>query len=253
MTVWGWIGSIACALALLLVAPASADPQQVRAQLSGAIGPHPIGVQVIVRDESKLEGGHYFYSKHLVDIPLQGQIKGEQVTLRGADGGVFSLHFVGERPQPGAPLNFENSQGLTGLWTRGGVSLPVTLQGDWMRWDPGARLYAPVTDEPDAVFEAKVRRFLTAVQAGDRGAAAKLVSYPASINDGDGSRVRRTSVRNRAEFLAAWDRIFTPAYVAKLGKAAPHDMFVRPGDGMATILDGAIWFDAKGAKAINAD
>jgi hypothetical protein len=252
MTYWAKIGALACVLAFVQVAPATADSEFIRSQLRGTIGPYPIGMQVIVREQRDLKGGHYFYNKHLVDIPLQGEIEGEKVTLRGADGGVFSLHFVGKPPKPGVPLTFDYSDGLVGVWTRGGVSLPVTLRGDWRQLGAG-RLYQAVTDEPDAVFEAKVRKFLAAVQAGDRAKAAKLVSYPAWINEGDGARTQRTTVRNPAEFLSHWDRIFTPGYVAKLKKAVPHDMFVRGGDGMAMILNGEIWFDAEGVKAINAD
>jgi hypothetical protein len=49
--------------------------------------------------------------------------------------------------------------------------------------------------------------------------------------------------------LAAWNDFFTPAMIAELQRALPHDMFVH--NGMAMIGNGEAWFDAKGLKALN--
>lgn len=220
-------------------------------QLEGRIGPYPIGMQLQIRDSVRLEGGHYFYAKHLTNIPLDGRIDGDQVTLKGADGGVFKLHFVNGMGNPGEPLNAYNSTGLAGVWTHGGRTLPVELSFDWGRKGAPTRLYDAVTDASDAEFEAMVRKFLDAVRRGDRAGAAALVSYPLNVNDEHGGKVRTRSIRNKAALLAQWDRIFTPAVLKALDRAVPHEMFVR--DGMATVGLGVVYFDAKGARTINVE
>ena len=106
------------------------------------------------------------------------------------------------------------------------------------------RWYADVTTEPDAAFENRVRAFLRAVIAGDREAAANAVSYPLQVNG-----TRPTVIRNKAELLASWDRIFTPTLVSQLRAAIPHEMFVHEGNAM--LGDGIVWFDARGASTIN--
>lgn len=110
---------------------------------------------------------------------------------------------------------------------------------------------AEVTNASDPIFKGKVRRFLDAVRRNDRTAAAALVSYPAAINRSVGTSVRRSTLRTKAEFLAQWDRIFTPAYRRRLLAASPDDLFAK--DGMAMIGSGLIWFDGSGAKAFNLD
>ena len=52
-------------------------------------------------------------------------------------------------------------------------------------------------------------------------------------------------MRSKTQLLAHWDNIFTPAYVAVLRTAVPHDMFVN-GRG-AMVVNGAAWFNDKGA------
>lgn len=107
-----------------------------------------------------------------------------------------------------------------------------------------ARWYADVTNDSDAAFEARARRFVEAVIRGDRAGAAGAVSYPLRVN------ARHTrSIRNRAALLAAWNSIFTSAVLANLRDAMPHEMFVR--NGQAMVANGTVWFDGKGASVVN--
>ncbi|PHY12682.1 hypothetical protein CSW58_10970, partial [Caulobacter sp. B11] len=213
--------------------------------LSGKVGAYPVGMQLTIRDHRDFVSGHYFYVRTLINIPLTGRMEGDTLTLQEPGGGVFRLHLVSNVPGRKETLTFYNSTSLAGTWTQGAKTLPVEL-GLTGGYDgpPRARHYEEMTDEPDAVFEARVGRFLKAVVRGDRAAAAQAVSYPLLVN---GARPR--TVRNRAELLARWDSIFTPAFVADLRNAVPHEMFVR--QGMAMVGDGDVWFDAKGAKVIN--
>lgn len=213
--------------------------------MSGKIGAYPVGMQLTVRDHRDFVSGHYFYVKTLADIPLSGRVEGDTLTLREPSGGAFRLHLVTNASARGETLTFYNSTGLAGTWTQGAKTLPVEI-GFSTSYDgpPRARHYEEITDEPDAVVEARAGQFLKAAVRGDRAAAAQAVSYPLRVN---GARPR--TIRNKAELLARWDSIFTPSLVAALREAVPHEMFVR--QGMAMVGDGVVWFDAKGAKVIN--
>jgi hypothetical protein len=135
--------------------------------------------------------------------------------------------------------------GLLGTYAEGNhvrrVQLGFSFQ---LMGDSGERWYADVTDLPDAEYEALVRRFLEAVIAGDREAAARRVSFPLRIN----GRCPR-SIPNRARLFEHWESIFTPAYLARLRTAIPHEMFAR--NGSASVGVGDVWFDGRGAIALN--
>lgn len=238
-------GVLILGVALMLVSTVVSAGE--RLQLKGKVGDYPIGLQLSLRDARVVEGGRYYYSKHLTDIPLTGRADGEALTLRGGDGGVFRLRFVTKGAAGGGVPGFEHFDSLSGTWSRGDVSLPVELRLDWMRWGVEARLYEDVTAASDAEFEGRVRAFVSAVSRGDRASAATFVSYPMTVNR-PGSKAPLT-ISSKAELMRRWDVVFTPALLKRLDAATPRDLFVK--DGLAMLGDGRIWFDGKGVKIVN--
>lgn len=238
--------SVVVYMLLLAGAAAAEDSSAVqRYQYAGTLGTSRIGMTLVV-DAGHASKGHYFYQKYLTDIPLSVNEDTSGLTLNEHDG-TFTLHFKGNGSEGGKPLNFENSVGLEGTWTSGDGSktFPVDLRLRGLMPGPmDQRRYAMVTNESDAAFEHRVQAFYRAVLAGDRQTAAKYVSYPLRVN----GKTNKT-LRTPAEFLAAWDTIFMPAYLARLRNDLPHDMFMH--NGMAMIGDGDVWFDSKGAAALN--
>ncbi|MET0544297.1 MAG: hypothetical protein ABWZ88_21350 [Variovorax sp.] len=189
--------------------------------------------------------GHYFYGKVLKDIALSGSLQSGRLMLKEPGGGTFALEFVGNGSgEPGKPLDFGNSIGLTGTWTLGGKRLEVTL-GNTANRVVGGRRYEQITNESDEAFEARVQGFHTAVLAGDRVAAAGFVQYPLRVNAAGKSR----QIASAEQFQAAWDQIFTAACLDALKESLPHDMFVSKGQAM--IGNGVAWFGPKGAAVIN--
>lgn len=240
--------SIVCGLGMLVwITAASAAPTDGLSTygLRGTLGPYRIGGELLVENDKVLSAGHYFYASRLTDIPLTGHIDGETVTLDEPGGGHFALHFVSNGSAAGQALTFYNSVGLAGDWTKDGQSLPVKLGFDsGSNGPPPSRRYGDVTDETDARFEAHVQTFLASVLDGDKQTALRWVSYPLRVNG------RPTlTIHGDRDLLAHWDEIFSPRLRAAMKEAIPHEMFVR--NGSAMIGDGSIWFDAKGASAIN--
>jgi hypothetical protein len=241
------ISALVGATALLASSSAAAASESlITHELTGKVGPYPIGMQLQLRDNTVLTAAHYFYVKHLVDIPLTGRLSGQTMTLEGADGGVFKLHFISTRSADGRPLSFSDSGGLSGVWTKGGASLPVTVGFNWEIHGELGRLYDSVTDLSDAEYETKVRKFVQGAINGDREAVASFVSYPLWVN---GPGTRRRAIRNRAALVAQWNSIFTPALLKVLKAATPHEMFTRSGQACLGLCE--VWFDDKGAIAIN--
>jgi len=223
----------------VVVMASAAQAQDVQTwSLSGTVGTQPVGVELTITDNNVFDAGHYFYDSQLKDIPLTGKETGATLTLKEAGGGVFHLTLQG-----GA--NFNVATGLSGTWTQGSQTLPVTLSlASAHVGADGGHLYGDVTSESDEKFEARVRKFLSAVLAGNKVEAASAVSYPLAVNG-----AHKLTVKNAAQLETDWGEIFTPGLIAQLKTAVPHDMFVH--DGMAMLVNGAVWFNAKGATALN--
>jgi hypothetical protein len=241
---------LAGAACLLLAAGLAAKQPAGRGELvqySGTLGQKRIGLTLEVENGRAIRG-QYFYQKYLKDIPLT--VKHESgMLLLSETGGDFKLHFKGNGSEGHQALTFDNSIGLDGTWTSsdGTRSLPVTLSGQTiLPKSKDGRRYSDVTSESDAAFEKRVQAFYRAVLAGNRSEAARYVSYPLRVNG-----KHPQSIQNAAQLITAWDSIFTPSFLARLRNDLPHDLFVH--EGMAMLGDGDVWFDAKGAAALNVE
>lgn len=215
-------------------------------RLSGTLGPYPIGATLSVRPDQTVANAHYFYVKNLVDIPLSAQKSGEQITLSEPGGGRFTLHFETSDKKAPAPLTFQTSTALAGTWTNGSKTYPVKLNFESIDNVTPNALYEGVTDAPPAVFEAVVQRFLRNVLSGNKAETAKLISWPLRVN-----AEHSFTLKTPAALSASWSRVFTPCVLATLRGAIPHEMFVH--NGQAMVANGAVWFDAHGASAINSN
>ncbi|MCP9318827.1 hypothetical protein KBX73_03350 [Acetobacter persici] len=225
-------------------AAATSHPEAENYRLLGTLGPYHIGATLSVVQDQKLTSASYFYTKNLVDIPLTGQIAGEQITLDEPGGGHFSLHFTTSDKTATKPLSLHSATELAGTWQKGTQTYPVLLTLDATDSLTPDTLYESVTDAPPAVFEAMVRHFLKSALSGNKADTAKLVSWPLRING------QHTQILKTPEALfAAWPHIFTPCLRLSLQRAVPHTMFVHNGEAM--VDNGTIWFDAHGASAIN--
>jgi len=239
--------AVSAALVVGLAGPATAQPGALQTyEFSGTVGTHPVGMSLTIRAATQFDVGHYFYVSQLKDIPLTGAENGPTLTLTEPGGGVFKLKLQGNGGVGGDGSDLSTSVGAGGTWTQGGQTLPVKLSMDSaFAGAPGDHLYADVTSASDAAFEAMVKSFLSDVLAGNRAGAATRVSYPLAVNGG----AHPMTVKSAAQLVANWDRIFTPALLDQLHTAVPHEMFVH--ESQAMVADGAAWFNAKGASAIN--
>lgn len=211
----------------------------------GTLGPSRIGLTLVLK-ANVITGGHYFYAKYLTDIPVTGALENGAITLKGQDGGTFALNFIGNGSEGGKPLDFNNSVGLKGAWTKDAKSLTVKLSAGGRSTLPSSgRWYEMITDGSDAAFEAKIQGFRKAALAGDKKTAANYVAFPLRINRNGKSRTIHTA----DELAAQWETIFTPAYLAVLDKDIPHDLSVS--NGRVMLGAGDVWFDEKGATALN--
>lgn len=234
-------------IALALPTVAHADPAGTLETFiaEGTVGPYRAGLNLTVRDHTRIEAAHYYYATTGQDIPLAVGQNGDSITLTEPGGGRMVLVLTNADVSEPRPLTFYTSTGLAGDWTLGARKLPVRFGFGTVRPGPSpSRWYGDVTSQSDPAFEARCRQFIAGVLRGDRKKAAAAVSYPLRVN----GPVRLT-LRNPAELIAQWPRVFTPAAVERLRDAIPHEMFVR--DGMAMVANGAVWFDARGAKALN--
>jgi hypothetical protein len=228
------------AFLLMLAAPAVAQPADGLETMTmiGSIGPYRIGMNIVVRDHRAFEAGHYYYARHPVDIPLTGEVSGENVTLNEPGNGTFRLHFVTNAGTKERPLTFYNSTGLEGTWTKDGKTLPVTIGfdssypgGDHSRW------YGDVTDETDAAFEARVQKFVDGIINDRPDEVAATGTWPIRVRL---DHKKPFIVHNAAELRARWSELRTRELVAQAKLALPHEMFVH--ESAAMLSDGTFWF-----------
>lgn len=217
-------------------------------EMYGTIGSYRVGLNYTVRNKTELVTAHYFYNSQLKDIQLTGAVQGEAVDLKGEDGSIFHLHFVGNGSNGAEPLTFYNSVGLTGIWVLGSRTLPVKLTGDHGTSNPGERLYEDVTSQPDAEFEAMIQAARRAILKGDPDLAAKYAHFPLRVNIGGKDHL---ILEDPAELKANWSRVFSRAFIAKLREDIPHEMFVH--EGQAMVGAGDLGFDDTGLTVVNAD
>ena len=242
-----WLLAAVCAGALGLASPAAAQPGDLQTyELTGTVGTHRVGMSLTIKGAAQVDVAHYFYDSQLKDIPLVGSENGPVLTLMESGGGLFKLKLQGNGGVGGDGRSLATSVAAAGTWTQGAQVLPVKLSMDSAyAGAPSGHLYADVTSASDAAFEARVKRFLDAVLAGNKPAAAALVSYPLTVNGG----AHPMSVKSAAQLTADWDSIFTPALLAQLRTAVPHEMFVH--ESQAMVAGGAAWFGARGATTLN--
>lgn len=223
---------------------ATADERQ-QATYTGTLGTQPIGLVLNMQGDA-LAPSRYYYFRHLTDIPLIGERKDGTFVLH-EPGANMTLHFVGNGSEHGAALDFNNSVGLEGNWSNGKTTLPVRLQGGGLsKASPAGHWYASITDETDEVFEARSKGFCAAVVEGDSAAAARFVHFPLRVNHEPG---KHEQIRDAAQLTAQWKRLFTPAYVARIGNASAHSMPVV--QGYAMLGDGLVFFSDRGVEVLN--
>jgi hypothetical protein len=214
-------------------------------ELAGTVGPYRVGASLTIKDYRSFVEGHYFYATTLANIPLTGTEDGPNLTLTEPGGGVFHLTLQSNGSQGAEALTFYTSTALVGTWTKDGKTLPVKLGFDFEL--PGGvddGIYHDVTDEPALAYEAKVQRFLKAAIAGDKAGASAWVVWPLTVN-GKHAMTSKTP----AALEAHWGQVFTPALIAQLRTAIPHEMFVH--EGQVMVAGGAAWFGANGLTALN--
>ncbi|BEU99951.1 hypothetical protein [Novosphingobium olei] len=211
----------------------------------GSVGPYRAGLNLTIKDRTRVVAAHYYYASIGKDIPLKVAQVGDKALLDEPGGARMALVLTNADPKEPRPLNFGTSTGLAGDWTSGAKVLPTKFGFGMVLQGPSPdRWYGDVTTESDAAFEARVRRFLAAVGRGDCKGVASAASYPLTLN---GSK--RVTVRSAAAFAPYCKQVLAPRYVALLRDAIPHEMFVR--NGQAMVANGAAWFDARGAVALN--
>ncbi len=241
-------GLFVLALAAMPAVASAADDHLWTYHLRGTVGAASVGAILTLQDDHRFVAGHDFYADG-TDVPLTGALDARVLELRELGGGTFHLHLANPPGALASKLDFGSDPRLEGTWTRSGDTRPVHLHVEDR--DEGrfpSRLYGAVTREPDRRFEARVRRFVVAVLAGDETRASGFVSYPLRVDDN-----RTTFIRTRAELIRTWRRIFTPPVMAALRGAIPHDMIVNDdGDGVK-LAEGVAWFNGRGVETINVD
>jgi hypothetical protein len=215
---------------------------------TGTIGTDSIGMSLVTGVGSDQLIGTYFHTRDLKDLPLKGSIHQREIVLNeyGPDGqlqGTFHLNMPERDPQGRLSGTLEGEV-LTGEWigNRGDRPVPVNLDLDDILSGQRqlADRYASTGAASAGELEANAQSFYFAVLQGNETAAAKFVHYPVRTFVLE----KPKTIRNKAEFIHDYGRIFTAKYLQCIRAGTPHNMFVRNGEAM--LGGGEIWFDGAG-------
>jgi hypothetical protein len=240
--------SLCFSLLTILGRPISAQTTDglLEAQYEGPLGTTQAGMTLFVKDET-ISSGHYFTAQDLRDIPITGAIYDGRITVSGADSSVFELRFKSNSSEHGEPLNLNNTVGLVGTRQLNGKVEKVDLGILTVGKASVGRRYAFTTDLSDAEFESIVRNWRIAVLSGNRKAAAKCTHFPLQVNE----RHKHRTIRTPEDLSKQWDRIFSPAYLSRIKKDLPHDMFGENSSLLVMLGPGDVWFGDKGIEILN--
>ena len=182
--------------------------------------------------------GVYFYADEFKDRRLAGAVNGKQIRLEELDSsgrivGGFEGAFV-ERDPSGKAL--ADCYGISGNWH--GADTPPAQSFNVLRTDNSegtlAHRYALAGVEDDEVVNQSALKLWRAVMDDDRKAVAALVAYPVKARV-PGSTEFRNAILSKSpegfstlntpeDFLAVYDKVFSPRYRAALALSRPHNM-----------------------------
>lgn len=181
----------------------------------------------------KIEG-EYFYVSQLKDIALRGELREPQLRLEELDAaGRVTAHFDGTVDR--------DCEKFEGTWRKVGAGEGMPFQVKLTSGVGGTLDSRYGGDE--ALIHRNAERFWQAVKRRDKKTVAALVVYPVKVSVNG----RPVKVRNAADFIAAYDDIFSNAYRNAIAEAVPHNMFSK--NGMAMLGRGEVWFNGQGKVA----
>jgi hypothetical protein len=215
------------------------------ADYRGTVGAKQIRLTLVTQANGTMKGS-YFLPPDLNDIEVEGRmIDAQSLSLRevradrSADGSIYLKK-----------MKTANGDGFTGMLASpdGKTSLALTLQlQDALAGVDSEKARYDVTGAQDAAeLEKNAQVFYAAVLANSPEQAAAAVSFPLAYT----ANGRRTLLHTPADFVAKYSAIFTPAFVAEIRNATPHQMFANYQGVM--LGTGLVWFDQDGkAFALN--
>jgi hypothetical protein len=231
--------------------------QALTEDYTGTIGKKAVGLTFGADPPGKKAGGnscgYYFYDDFLKDILLEsdkdehGQALLYELDGKGERAAVFKCTFPETDPHGHfGKSKLKDHEVIVGTWSRldGSGSLPFYLQMSGGVGAEGEKRYTVAGVNDDIAFEARVRKWRSAVLAGNKQIVASMISYPISV----GTKGKTIKLKNAAQLVRNYSDVFTQKRVDIIRSTVPHNMFVRY-DGVMLGDTGQIWFNAD-AKVI---
>jgi hypothetical protein len=170
------------------------------------------------------------------------------LTESNSDGkarGTFDLNIessdTSQQYNWGHPLSGEV---LTGDWiSTTGKHFPVRLERKDAEYGILSRYENPRRRLSDQAIERNIRTFYFGALHHDKEKVARDVIYPFKAILANGKEIR---IKNQAQFLQQYDKMFTPNVIKEIGLDAPHDLVWSSSDGGIMMSYGTVWFNRDG-------
>lgn len=136
-----------------------------------------------------------------------------------------------------------NCESLHGSWDHSVSDIPAD---GWLlnldhtnSADEGKNYYSMLGVHDDRQIDDNALALQRAIIAKHKEVVSEMVHYPLSVIFGR----HRVKIKDRAQFLGVYDRIFIPAMVSEIAAAIPHHMFSKD---IGALLTSNIWLDDSG-------
>lgn len=136
-----------------------------------------------------------------------------------------------------------NCDKMSGYWSNSFGSIPadewnLSLR-DAISVAAGANYYSNIGVSDDGQVDDNALLLQEAILVKDKQAVAKMVAYPLDVR----MNGRNEMIKDKKEFIASYDSIFTPYMLTEISTAVPHHMFAKNGRALFT---STIWLDSRG-------
>jgi hypothetical protein len=198
-------------------------------------------IRMTLAIDGGLVSGVYFYADEFKDIRLTGTVvDGKRISLEALDSagrivGGFEGAFLENGPK--YPKRFLTCDFIVGQW-RGAASRELRSFEVFRTDNADGTLehrYALAGAKDDEVVNQNALRFWRAMMSDDRKTVATLVAYPVKARI-PGSTEFKNALQSKSpddafstlstpeEFLAVYDKVFSPRYRAGLALSLPRNM-----------------------------
>jgi hypothetical protein len=199
----------------------------------------PIHLSIYIFEDGQVKG-HYHYERELVQMPIVGKSKGNDISFTTFGKNQQNEVFEGK---------MDRTDVITGKWTDAATKTERSFSLRLLTC--GARrhfedfMYSRETYGTAETVETFMKAVKTAMLKEDSKWLSENTQFPINVT----MDAKKVAVQNAAEFVEHYADIFHPKYKEQIETACPVDLFTR--NGQVMLGNGAVWIENRASETNN--